>query len=72
MQLPGNVLLLIHGIIGDTEGIAEGLRLATDATGRTVDAGFDLVVLTYDYENLATPIEVTAADLWSDSWRGLA
>lgn len=51
-----SVLLVAHGIIGDTEGAAEGLHRAG------VDAKFD-VVLTYDYENLSTPIEDTAADL---------
>jgi pimeloyl-ACP methyl ester carboxylesterase len=57
-----NVLLLLHGIIGDTEGIARGLRLAPDADGKTVDQRFDLV-LTYDYENLSTPIAETARQL---------
>lgn len=50
------VLLLVHGIIGDTEGMAGGLR----ACG--LDAKFDLV-LSFDYENLSTPIEETARDL---------
>jgi pimeloyl-ACP methyl ester carboxylesterase len=57
-----NILLLVHGIIGDTEGMAKGLRLATDATGTGVDARFDLV-LTYDYENLSTSIQDTARQL---------
>jgi pimeloyl-ACP methyl ester carboxylesterase len=51
-----NVLLLVHGIIGDTESMARGVK----ATG--LDQGFDLV-LTYDYENLSTPIEDTARAL---------
>ena len=50
------VLLLVHGIIGDTEGMAAGIH----ACG--LDAKFDLV-LTFDYENLSTPIEETARDL---------
>lgn len=60
--LPGKVaaakrvLLMVHGIIGDTEGMAAGAR----------DVGlhekFDLV-LTYDYENLSTPIAETARTL---------
>lgn len=54
-----SVLLLVHGIIGDTDGIVEGLKLATDADGKSVDQKFDLV-LTYDYENLSTPISETA------------
>jgi pimeloyl-ACP methyl ester carboxylesterase len=51
-----NILLLIHGIIGDTEVMAKGLRLAG------LEQKFDLV-LTYDYENLSTPIEETAEKL---------
>ena len=51
-----NILLLVHGIIGDTEGMAQGIRACGAA------AGFDLV-LTYDYESLGTPIEETAAAL---------
>jgi len=50
------VLLLVHGIIGDTEGMARGVQ-ASGVAGR-----FDLV-LTYDYENLATPIADTARAL---------
>ncbi len=56
------ILLLIHGIIGDTEGIAQGLRLAVDAEGKRLDERFD-VVLTYDYENLNTSISETAVNL---------
>ena len=51
-----NVLLLVHGIIGDTEGMAAGVK----ACG--LDQKFDLV-LTYDYENLSTPIAETAQKL---------
>jgi pimeloyl-ACP methyl ester carboxylesterase len=53
-----NILLLVHGIIGDTEGMAAGVR----ACG--LDRKFDLV-LTYDYENLSTPIAETAQELKS-------
>jgi Caspase domain/Lecithin:cholesterol acyltransferase len=53
-----NILLLIHGIIGDTEGMAAGVK----ACG--IDRKFDLV-LTYDYENLSTPIAETAQTLKS-------
>ena len=50
------ILLVIHGIIGDTRDMARfGLEAAD--TGR-----FDLV-LTFDYENLNTPIDQTAAIL---------
>jgi pimeloyl-ACP methyl ester carboxylesterase len=51
-----NIAVLIHGIIGDSEIIAKGLRTAG------LDQKFDLV-LTYDYENLSTPIAETALDL---------
>lgn len=54
-----NILLLVHGIIGDTEGMAEGVQ----ACG--LDRTFDLV-LTYDYENLSTPIADTARQLQAD------
>jgi pimeloyl-ACP methyl ester carboxylesterase len=50
------VLLLVHGIIGDTEGMAAGVK----ACG--LEQKFDLV-LSYDYENLSTPIEATAREL---------
>jgi hypothetical protein len=53
------VLLLVHGIIGDTEGMAAGIR----ACG--LDRRFDLV-LCYDYENLSTPIAETARQLAAD------
>jgi pimeloyl-ACP methyl ester carboxylesterase len=50
------ILLVVHGIIGDTRDMARfGLEAAD--TGR-----FDLV-LTFDYENLNTPIDQTAAIL---------
>ena len=53
------ILLLVHGIIGDTDGIADGVRVCG------LDARFDLV-LSYDYENLATPIGETARHLGAD------
>ncbi len=56
------ILLAIHGIIGDTESIAAGLPHARDAEGRSLKDRFDLM-LTYDYENLNTPIEETAQTL---------
>jgi len=56
-----SVLLIVHGIIGDTQGMAEGAwRAAGDGGG--VASRYD-VVLTYDYENLATPIDQTAGEL---------
>lgn len=54
-----NILLLVHGIIGDTEGMATGVQ----ACG--LDRTFDLV-LTYDYENLSTLIADTARQLQAD------
>lgn len=51
-----SLLLLVHGIIGDTLSLVDGVK----ACG--LDARFDLV-LTYDYENLSTPIEQTARAL---------
>lgn len=56
-----SVLLLIHGIIGDTEGMAEGVGHVSYNGERLADH-FDLV-LTYDYENLSRPIQDTASDL---------
>lgn len=50
-----SVLLLVHGIIGDTEDMAKTFKMA-------IDSGYDLV-MTYDYENLNTPIEEIAAIL---------
>jgi hypothetical protein len=50
------VLLLVHGITGDTEGMAAGVRACE------LHRRFDLV-LAYDYENLATPIGDTARRL---------
>ena len=47
------VLVVIHGIIGDTKGMLEGLH----ACG--LDSQFDCV-LAYDYENLSTLIDATA------------
>ncbi|TDN93258.1 caspase family protein [Microbacterium sp. BK668] len=54
------ILLVVHGIIGDTEGMTLGCFTSDDR--RTVADGYDLV-LTYDYESINTPIEVTAHDL---------
>lgn len=50
------VLLIVHGIIGDTEGMAAGARQIG------LHEKFDLV-LTYDYENLDTKIANTAREL---------
>ncbi|MGB0930592.1 MAG: caspase family protein [Chitinophagales bacterium] len=53
-----SVLLLIHGIIGDTEQMAEAFRVAQDSEK------YDLI-LTFDYENLNTSIIETADVLYN-------
>jgi pimeloyl-ACP methyl ester carboxylesterase len=55
-----NLLILIHGIIGDTEGMMQALRFATQPSPDKTT--FDLVI-TVDYESLNTPIEETAQKL---------
>ena len=59
VKAASRVLVVIHGIIGDTKGMLEGLR----ACG--IDGQFDCV-LAYDYENLSTPIDQTARALKAD------
>jgi pimeloyl-ACP methyl ester carboxylesterase len=56
----GAVLLYVHGIIGDTEGMVRSSRISGDAA--PIGERYD-VVLTFDYENLDTPIEENAASL---------
>lgn len=55
------ILLCIHGIIGDTQGQADFARAVCNSNGEE-GLPFDLV-LTFDYENLNTRIEVTASEL---------
>lgn len=57
-----NILLVIHGIIGDTRPLVAGLPPAKDEQGKSLADRFDLI-LTYDYENLSTTIAQTAKDL---------
>lgn len=52
-----NIVLLIHGIIGDTEN-----QVAAFQNYVSLRQSFD-TVLTFNYENLNTPIEETAKDL---------
>ena len=59
VKAASRVLLVVHGLLGDTREMLEGLRTA----GQT--AGFDCV-LAYDYENLVTPIDQTARLLKED------
>lgn len=56
-----NILLLIHGIIGDTKGMCDFARSVVKTSGE-LGKPFDLV-LSFDYENLNTPIEVTSGRL---------
>ena len=51
-----NILICVHGIIGDTNVMAEEIR-------DTYDIGVFDLVLTFDYENLNTPIEETTRQL---------
>lgn len=53
-----NILILIHGIIGNTNDIATGLAVAKGADGSDLKDAYDLV-LSYDYENLNTSISAT-------------
>lgn len=53
------ILLLIHGIIGDTKFMADQAEFAVQ------EKDFDLV-LTYDYENLGTDIDEIAGKLHQD------
>jgi pimeloyl-ACP methyl ester carboxylesterase len=56
------IVMYIHGIIGDTLEMPKSLRLVHDTAGHTLENNYDLV-LTFDYENLNTPIEETAQSL---------
>ncbi len=51
-----NILLVIHGIIGDTKGMIANLEFLKEK-------GYYDLILTYDYENLNTKIEDIAANL---------
>jgi pimeloyl-ACP methyl ester carboxylesterase len=57
------ILLFIHGIIGDTKDMAKSVQRAKlPDSGATLKSHYDLV-LTFDYENLNTPIEELGAEL---------
>lgn len=62
VQAADSVVLYVHGIIGDTEGMVRSSRIS----GAVAPIGdrYD-VVLAFDYENLDTPIEENAASLRS-------
>ena len=53
------ISLFIHGIIGDTEGMAACTQTVLNESGDTLSKKYELV-LTFDYENLNTKIEDTA------------
>jgi len=54
------VAVFIHGIIGDTEGMANCINTPIDADGNTLGKKYDLF-LTFDYENLDTTIQENAS-----------
>lgn len=56
------IALFVHGIIGDTTTAPAILRRAKLTDGSELYAKYDLL-LTYDYENLKTPLMDTARDL---------
>lgn len=56
------IVLYTHGIIGDTTEMPKIMRLVRDAAGNELEKQYDLI-LTFDYENLETPIEETAGKL---------
>ncbi|TAE51517.1 MAG: hypothetical protein EAZ89_09990, partial [Bacteroidetes bacterium] len=56
----GSILVLLHGIIGNTIDIAKAVEPARKS--ETNPEGYDLI-LTFDYENLNTPIRETARKL---------
>lgn len=56
----GDVLLMVHGIIGDTKGMALSLKAVLEDMGKDET---EILPLAFDYENLGTSITQTAADL---------
>ena len=59
------ILLFVHGIIGDTKGmVVSAQRAMTEVAGARVPLKerYDLI-LAFDYENLDTPIDITAGAL---------
>ena len=56
------ILLIVHGIIGHTSAIAGSVNLSHTDGQATLAAQYDLV-LTYDYENLSTPVQDIARAL---------
>ncbi|MBC7890209.1 MAG: caspase family protein [Ferruginibacter sp.] len=58
-----NILLFIHGIIGDTEAMVKCIRTSLDTHGNSLRKKKNTLVLAFDYENLNTTIEQTAEKL---------
>lgn len=61
----GRILLYVHGILGDTLGMTASPRAEVALPGvppQRIADRYDLV-LAFDYENISTGIEVTAASL---------
>lgn len=56
------VLLLVHGIIGDTQGMVMAVQQRTATGEPALSSSYDLV-LTVDYENLDTTVDETAKQL---------
>ncbi|MBD2259301.1 caspase family protein [Pseudanabaena sp. FACHB-2040] len=56
------ILLLLHGIAGDTQSMVLGVRQAQGEEGQSLLSLYDLV-LTFDYENLNTSISDLAKQL---------
>jgi pimeloyl-ACP methyl ester carboxylesterase len=59
------ILLYVHGIIGDTRGMAGSARISDGTLQPPPPSLLDRydLMLTFDYENINTPIEVTARAL---------
>jgi pimeloyl-ACP methyl ester carboxylesterase len=65
VEQASRILLLVHGIIGDTRGMASSahrINAGGDAFPSPLARHYDLI-LAFDYENLNTPIEQTAGEL---------
>jgi len=63
-ETDGPIALFVHGIIGDTTTAPAILERARFQDGSTLGSRYSLL-LTYDYENLKTPIGKTAEKLQS-------
>ncbi|MDX2284485.1 MAG: caspase family protein [Bacteroidia bacterium] len=62
------ILVLVHGIIGDTESIAAASAVAEAMKSPERPGGYDCV-LAFDYENLNTPIRQIALKFKEALWR---